>query len=457
MIRFRCFLLICCIAFSCCLGGCTAEAPPPAPRPEAVRDEGRPVPPDRPGRWNPLRDRGGPAGMTELGEEMARLEAIGYVSGSREAGGSSGVTIHDLDRAGGGTNLYASGHGPEAVLMTMDGTLIHRWRCSSREIWPDADEPFVPKGGRRGKGKAKKMADSGEDTDFFRMVHLYPNGDLLAIFEGRGIVRMDRYSTLLWASRCGAHHDLDILPDGDLLVLTREARINPLVSDDKPILEDFITTLDAEDGRVKDRVSLVECFNNAPQFEAIWRSSENESGDIFHTNALFLLGEPAAGLPASFLAGRVLTSMRALNCVALVDLDDRSVVWAATGRFRGQHDPRLLASGRLLLFDNYGVTNRSRVLEMDLDTWRPVWSYKGTSEAPFYSETCGTAQRLGNGNTLITESDGGRAFEVTTDGTIVWEFWSPHRAGGDGQFIATLFAVTRLDPAFPVHWAGGAP
>ena len=30
-----------------------------------------------------------------------------------------------------------------------------------------------------------------------------------------------------------------------------------------------------------------------------------------------------------------------------------------------------------------------------------------------------------NGNTLITESDSGHVFEVTKDGSIVWEFYNP--------------------------------
>ena len=36
-----------------------------------------------------------------------------------------------------------------------------------------------------------------------------------------------------------------------------------------------------------------------------------------------------------------------------------------------------------------------------------------------------SAERLPNGNTLITESDKGRAFEVTHAGEVVWEFWNP--------------------------------
>ena len=82
-----------------------------------------------------------------------------------------------------------------------------------------------------------------------------------------------------------------------------------------------------------------------------------------------------------------------------------------------------------------------------------VWEYRGSPESPFYSRTCGVAQRVSNGNTLITESDSGRAFEVTPDGEIVWEFYNPRRAGEKGRFIATLFELVRLPPDFPTDWA----
>lgn len=410
--------------------GCGGEPEPP-PAAGAPPDEGR---------WHRAADQGAPRLTEEQGDEMARLEAIGYVTGSREAGPVSGVTLHDRVRAGRGCNLYTSGHGPEAVLVDMDGRELHRWRYPCRDIWP-------PDPGAR----------TNPDLTYWRNALLLPNGDLLAIFEGRGLIRLDRDSNLLWASSCGAHHDLDLDDNGKILVLTRRAVISPLVSEEKPILEDFIATLDAETGEVLGEVSLLRCFANAPSFEAIWRSSENSTGDIFHTNALSILRDPPPGAPGPFIDGRILTSMKCLDAVALVDPGEERVVWARRGRFRGQHDPRLLADGNLLLFDNYGLANRSRVLEMDLHQWRPVWSYTGTPEDPFYSETCGAAQRLANGNTLITETDGGRAFEVTREGDIVWEFRNPHRAGDREQFVASLFVVRRLEPGFPVHWACGAP
>ena len=56
---------------------------------------------------------------------------------------------------------------------------------------------------------------------------------------------------------------------------------------------------------------------------------------------------------------------------------------------------------------------------------------------PFWSNVRGDQQRLANGNTLITESEGGRIFEVSPDGEIVWEFINPVR-NDDGS--------SRLDP-----------
>jgi hypothetical protein len=44
----------------------------------------------------------------------------------------------------------------------------------------------------------------------------------------------------------------------------------------------------------------------------------------------------------------------------------------------------------------------------------------------FYRPFISSAQRLPNGNTLITEGSGGRIFEVTSDHEIVWEYISAY-------------------------------
>ena len=58
----------------------------------------------------------------------------------------------------------------------------------------------------------------------------------------------------------------------------------------------------------------------------------------------------------------------------------------------------------------------------------------------------GDQQRLANGNTLITESEGGRLLEVTRDGEIVWEFINPVR-NDDGSLVSVLGCGERIDPA----------
>jgi hypothetical protein len=65
------------------------------------------------------------------------------------------------------------------------------------------------------------------------------------------------------------------------------------------------------------------------------------------------------------------------------------------------------------------------VVEVDPIAGEIVWEYRATPPPSFYSRSRGANQRLANGNTLITESDKGRAFEVTPEGEIVWEFLNP--------------------------------
>jgi len=153
---------------------------------------------------------------------------------------------------------------------------------------------------------------------------------------------------------------------------------------------------------------------------------------------------PGAAATEVLEAGDLLISMLYPDAIAEVAPEAETVTWAMTGPWRRQHQPTLLDNGRLLLFDNRGQHRRSSVIELDPDTGRIVWKYEGTKKTPFYSYASGSCQRLANGNTLITESDNGRAFEVTPEKEIVWEFYNPHRAGEDDELIATLFELIRL-------------
>jgi len=51
----------------------------------------------------------------------------------------------------------------------------------------------------------------------------------------------------------------------------------------------------------------------------------------------------------------------------------------------------------------------------------------------------GSAQRLANGNTLVTDSPSGRLFEVTAEGYLCWEYVVPYFGGHRESEDRSLF------------------
>jgi hypothetical protein len=379
------------------------------------------------GKWRPAR---GVPPAAKPAEAPADVKALPYLQGYRPAQDRPVVIERDPKAVQDGLNLYVSGHAAEAVLMDAHGRILHRWRYPLRRLWPElAKEPAM------------------EKLEYWRRAYLYPNGDLLGIYEGLGLVKLDARSRVLWAHRGGTHHDLSVLADGTIYTLDREGKIIPRINPTEGVLEDFVTVLDP-DGRVRRRISLLECFERSPYARLLRRMPP--SGDIFHTNTLEVLDGRFADRDPAFRKGNLLVSVLKLDTLAVVDPERRTVVWARTGGWRRQHQPTFLDDGHLLLFDNTGAgPGRSRVEELDPRTGKVVWQYGGTPGADLFSKTLGSCQRLPNGNTLITESENGRALEVTRDHRVVWEFYNPHRAGERGELVAVLFEMLRLPADFP--------
>ncbi|GAH41927.1 unnamed protein product, partial [marine sediment metagenome] len=218
-----------------------------------------------------------------------------------------------------------------------------------------------------------------------------------------------------------------------------------------PIFEDFITILSPQGKEVK-KVSLLKSFLNSDYRSVLINMDiEKYEGDVFHTNTVKVLDGRVADKVPMFKKEHVLISMRSLHTIAVVDLDKEKVTWALSGMWKAQHEPTVLENGNLLLFDNLGNHGKSKVIEFNPLTQDIVWAYRGDSINNFYTLSCGLNQRLPNGNTLITESESGRAFEVTPENEIVWEFFNPHRPNAntpvsEGSCIATLFKLIRIDP-----------
>jgi hypothetical protein len=415
----------------------------PAPEPEETTNlEHAPTP----GKWHPLRVGKGvlKARARKLTaaqkQEMARLETLSYLSGYKTAPSLKGVTIHDEAQVLQALSLVVSAHAPEAALMDIRGKVLHTWRRS----YPEA---------RRHTPALRPPAKKYGGPKSWRRAYLYPNGDLLAIFEGWGLMKLDRDSRIQWIFPKAAHHDLFVDPAGPIYVLTRKARIVPRINKDKPVLADYITVLSSAGEPVKE-IALLEAYESSAFKDAL--RGMRRAGDIFHTNSIQVLDGRHASRSPLFNRGNILISVLYLDSIAIIDPQTRKVVWAASRGWHLQHDPTLLDNGNILLFDNQGGDDgMSSVIEFEPLSGKWVWGFHGGPGNPFHSAECGTAQRLLNGNTLITESLNGRALEVNRKREIVWEYYNPHRAGKNNELIATLFDVVRLDPDFPTDWLRG--
>jgi len=399
---------------------------------------GDPTAPQRPdhpsGLWRTARDN-----EAEQPDGLAELANLPYLRGKTSQPDASGITSYDPEAAQDGYNLVISAHAPEASLVDMSGNVVHTWARSFADVWPEA------------LGYRVREAHK----TFWRTAHAFPTGDLLVIFDGIGMVKLDANSEVVWAQQGRYHSDLKVDDQGQIFTLARRPRDeHEGLAGEGPFLEDFVVKLSA-DGEELTRVSVLDALlesDYAPLFFVA-----DARADILRTNSIELLDSSHPKFPM-WQRNRVLLSLSALHTIAVLDLDQEKVTWAMTGMFAHQNRPTLLSDGTLLLFDNRGLDGGTRVIEVNPLTEQIVWSCPaGDGPSFFDSAKYGAAQRLANGNTLITESEGGRAIEVTPGQEIAWEYVNPRRSDDD-ELIAVLCEVKRLDRGpFDEGFLGAAP
>jgi hypothetical protein len=398
---------------------------------EAPPDRGESQAPMETGWWERVRK---PGSRTEK-EALTDLDKLGYGQSYELGSDRFGVTVYDAERAQDGLNLVVSAHEPAVLLTDMTGQTLHEWEYAFEDV--PVPEDFEPSGtfGMR----------------YFRRARLLPDGRLLAIYDRTALIELDRDSRLRWSLLGGYHHDLDVTADGTIWVLEHDVHVVPRIHESVPVFEDFVTRI-SPDGEVVGRVSLLEAFERSPYASFLAKARPAERADIFHTNTLEVFEGELAHLSPFFGAGMALVCIWGLDVVAIVDLEAGEVVWALSGLWHRPHEPVVLESGNLLVFDNMGHEGMSKVIELEPFTQRIVWSYEGNEENDFYTALCGSNQRLANGNTLITESLSGRAFEVTPGGEVVWRYLSPFRVGPEGEGVAVLMEVVRLERDGSLDW-----
>ncbi len=276
---------------------------------------------------------------------------------------------------------------------------------------------------------------------------------------------------------------------GNTLLLVHENAVNRLISN-HPLLDDTIIQVNWEgnvlwhwrahehfeelgfDSAARD--VLRRNPNILPRGgEALGNGAPQQAGfgDWLHINSVSMIG-PNRWYDAGdtrFHPENIIWDAREANIIAIVEKVTGRIVWQLGPRFDGteaerrlgwiigQHHAHLIprglpGEGNLLVFDNggwagYGAANPgaqsglktalrdySRVLEVDPITLAIIWQYTPREAgfvmpldaSRFYSPFISSAQRLPNGNTLITEGSNGRIFEVTAAHEVVWEYVSPY-------------------------------
>ena len=376
------------------------------------------------------------------------------------------------------------------VLIDMNGTIVHRWPC----VFPQPAK-MLP-GGFLIAGSGYRFIGIG-CGDFAALNQYDWNGTVVWSFDD-------------WEDgRARQHHDFeregnpvgyyapgqDFVPSGKTLVLAHHTVLNTSISW-RPVKDDVIYEVDWNGSLSGFVWSTCEHFNEIG-FSAETRHGMYvnpgilEDGDIFHMNSMSLLGankwytaDPVTY--ACFNPENIIISSRHTNFVAIISRETGRIVWKIgpeyssdtlegqkLGQLIGLHHAHMIpqglpGEGNILLFDNGGWAGygyfgmprylrlTSRVMEINPVSLDVVWEYQHfswrmwfprTSEHHrFYSSIMSSAQRLPNGNTLITEGTNARVFEVTNASNIVWEYVAPTR-------IQQLYRAYRVPP----EWVPGNP
>ena len=334
-------------------------------------------------------------------------------------------------------------------LVDLYGKPVHKWQTKHRPLYS-----ILKKNGNI----VTTLIAPGNDSDF-------PAGGRTGIIQ-----ELDWNGKILWEYKNDKlHHDIEILPNGNVAALVWERVPKEIAK------------------KIKGGVSGAE-FQGDVWADAIIEISK--SGDIVwtwhayqhldtendalgpltpraewtHANSLrYIYGYSFDDEDEAFsYEDSYLISLREINTVAIVKKSDGSIAWRTPKSMLAyQHDATMLPNGNVLVFDNNVFRKPSprplqgsRVVEIDPQKNKIVWKFDGgetgAEKARFKADITSGAQRLPNGNTLIIHGPLGYLFEVTPEKELVWDFINPF--GSDSTpwpntaiFKARRYGVNEID------------
>ncbi|MGC1428202.1 MAG: arylsulfotransferase family protein [Albidovulum sp.] len=320
-------------------------------------------------------------------------------------------------------------------LYANDGKLLHEWPIDFFKIAPDE---------MRHKYHA-----------LIHGAHLYPNGDVVANLDGRGIVRFDSCGNIAWRSDGKSHHSLDVADDGALWTPTAVAEYQSPATGGRMFKFDKIASFDPATGMQLNEIDLVASLISSDAMGLI-QANGNRLDDVMHLNDVEILSAADAPAFPMFNAGDILLSSRNLFQLWVLDGVTHKIKWQFSGPLIGQHDPDFHPDGTITVLDNRprgeilstadasGAPDGSRILSIDPKDSSFRVLYRSDERNTFNTPYRGKHQILENGNILITETDGGRVFEVTRDGEVVWSFVN----GWDETHIGWIMDADRYPESY---------
>jgi hypothetical protein len=410
----------------------------------------------------------------------------------------TGTTLYDADRAFNGYTVFPSPKG--ALLIDMRGNEVQLW--AGLDGFPNK---ILPGGFVLGSSGSRNPRYGFQDHLVLLQVDW--EGKIVWQFKANEFVE-DPGSLGGYIAR--QHHDFQregsstgyfapgSLPktnSGSTLILVHKNVLNKKISD-KVLLDDRFIEVDWQGNIIWewlpsehfDELGFDEGAKNVLFRDPSIISSGQ--GDWLHINSISTLG-PNQWYDAGderFHPDNIIWDARNANILAITDKKTGKIVWRVgpdfgasealkhLGWIIGQHHlhmiPRGLPDeGNLLVFDNggwggyglpsgtsrYGLNDKhrdySRVLEFNPITLKVEWEYTAakagyTDTYRFYSPYVSSAQRLPNGNTLITEGSDGRIFEVNPQYETLWEYINPYYSEALGGVQNMVYRAYRV----PYDW-----
>lgn len=287
--------------------------------------------------------------------------------------------------------------------------------------------------------------------------YLYPNGDLLVVIDSQGLARISACGDVIWRNRSLSHHSVDVDDDGFIWTPRLPKKYDDRRLAQAPVRIDRIIRIDPSNGEIVETIDLASILMDAG-LEGIIKANRIRADDVVHLNDVEILKKADAAAFPMFAAGDIMLSGRNTNLILILDGKTRQVKWWRSGPMHGQHDPDFEPNGEITVYDNRtagvgapkngfkGGAEGSRIIALDPASYAYRELYTSDARNTFYSGFRGKHQQLSNGNILITESEGGRAFEATPDGRIAWMAVSKY----DEKDVGWLMSATRYPSSYNV-------